>query len=788
MKHSLLVLSIVCSAPSLAATNNLSDTLPIIASQEIVLFPEQITTFYIDNDHIIRGVDKAISTDGFVLVLAAKPQTNILRSSNDAANLYEIGTVGMVLQVTPLSDGTFKVLVQGISRALVHDLFVQQQIIYADIEHLTYGTYDEYRVQELFKNIKELVNKASKYNLGEFASLVHEVANPEKLAAIVTKYLSISIEQAQKLLEASNYDQLMQELYNILSYQLGSLVMQDVIMNDSMVAMKENEKKYILQEQLKAIKKKLNQNDPDDLATILTALPLPQEIRKEVDRQLARLDQMPSTMPEYSIIQGYLEWITELPWGVETDDNLDIFHAKTILDDDHFGLKDIKERILDYIAIRKLTKDNAAPILCFVGPPGTGKTSLAKSIARSLGRNFQRISVGGVHDESEIRGHRRTYVAAMPGRIIDSIRKAGSINPVILIDEIDKVGHNSIHGDPSSALLEVLDPEQNNAFRDHYLGTTFDLSNVLFIATANTLSTMPRPLLDRMEIIEVSGYDIDEKIAIARNYLIKKAMSSAGIEGHPLTFSRETLIDLIEHYTFESGVRELERVLKKLCAKAARALIEDNTLISFTQENLEQYLGPYKYIKSDVTEQSQVGIANGLAANSFGGKITKVEALIMPGTGKLILTGSIGDVMKESANAALSYARAHAHEYAIAPEVFKENDMHIHFPAGAQKKDGPSAGIALLSSIVSALTERKINADYAMTGEINLRGNVMPIGGVKEKLLAAKRNEIRHLILPEQNKRDLVGIEDLTKGIDIIFVKHATEVLSQVLLPKEQPQ
>ncbi len=783
MKRSLLAITLLCSISSAYAKNRLPNTLPLVASSDMVVFPNQIAPLYITDQRIIKGIEKAYSANGLVLILASRPHTSY-REYFDFGDMYKIGTAASVLQITPTPEGGAKVLVQGVARASVHELFVKNNVIHGDVQPLEYKPSSPQEVEKLFTAIRELIGQASHYNLGEFAVSVENETKPEKLAHIVVTFLNLQGERAQGLLECASHVELLEELYSIIAQQFSSLIMKEAVLKESMSTIKESEKKYYLQEQLKTIKKQLGTDEATDLATKLGALPLPDEVRKEVDRQLGRLEQLPASMPESSIIQGYLEWILELPWGVETDDNLDILHAKQILNDDHFGLKEIKERILDFIAIRKLTKDNKAPILCFVGPPGTGKTSLAKSIARSLGRNFIRISVGGVHDESEIRGHRRTYVAAMAGRILEGMRKAGSMNPVILIDEIDKVGNNSMHGDPSSALLEVLDPEQNDTFRDHYLGTPFDLSKVLFIATANTLNTIPRPLLDRMEIIHISGYSLEEKSAIAKNYLIKKAITSSGLTGHPVTFSDEVLTTIIEHYTMESGVRELERVLKKLCSKAARVLVEENKLISFTVDNLEEHLGAKIFINTDFKETSQVGITNGLAGNSYGCSMLKVEALLMPGKGKLQLTGSLGKVIKESAETALSYTRAHADEYDIPKEMFTDYDMHIHFPAGATKKDGPSGGIALLSSIVSAFTDRKVNGDYAMTGEINLRGNVTAIGGVKEKIIAAKRHGISHVILPQQNKKDLAEIEDAVKGIDVIFVSHANEVLSHVLMPK----
>ena len=564
--------------------------------------------------------------------------------------------------------------------------------------------------------------------------------------------------------------------------------MQESIKNRARESMNSSQKEFYLREQLKAIRKELGDDEGDEIEEIrdkLSALPLNEEVRTEVNRQINRLEKTSPDSMESSVIRNYLEWIVALPWGYETKDNLNLEHAKQILDEDHYGLKDIKERILDFISIRQLKTDGHSPILCLAGPPGTGKTSLGKSIARSLGRNFFRVSLGGVKDEAEIRGHRRTYVGAMPGRFIQGMRKAESMNPVIMIDELDKIGAD-FRGDPSAAMLEVLDPQQNKTFYDNYLGVPFDLSRVIFIATANNIEDISKPLRDRMEVINLAGYTMEEKVHIARNYLAKRAVNDAGLEIHPIHFDDELLADLIQSYTRESGVRELDRLLKKLCSKAARSLVEKSELISFDTKNIEKYLGPRKFIQQDVDHNSQVGITNGLAWTAYGGEMLKVEAVIMPGKGKLILTGSLGAVMRESARAALSYARTHAEEFCIKPEMFTKFDLHIHVPAGATPKDGPSAGVTLLSSILSALTGRKINAAYAMTGELNLRGNVMPIGGVKEKILAAKRNAISHVILPQQNKNDLVGAEEITNGIEVIWVEHATEVMKHVLMPVEE--
>lgn len=514
----------------------------------------------------------------------------------------------------------------------------------------------------------------------------------------------------------------------------------------------------------------------------------PVEVKREIIRQIKRL--YTNGWQEAAVICDCLDWIFELPWNIETEDNLDIAHAKQVLDTDHYGLEKIKERILDFIATRKFKQNGRAPILCFVGPPGIGKTSLCKSIAKSLGRKYARISLGGVKDEAEIRGHRQAYVGAMPGRFIQALKKAGSCNPVIVLDELDKISSNNYHGDPSAAMLEVLDPQQNNAFRDNYLGVPFDLSKIMFIATANNLHTIPESLHDRLEIIELGSYLLQEKVAIAKKHLIPCAINDLGLTDYQVTIPDDVLQDIIINYTIEAGVRQLDRIIRTLCSKLTRSIAENNTVISFSKDNIEQYLGPRKLYKfvinggNDVQE-NLIGVTNGLAYTSVGGMLLKIEVVLMPGKGKLHLTGQLGDVMKESAKVALSYARVHAQEFGIDKKMFSDYDLHIHIPAGAVPKDGPSAGITMLISILSALTERKVSSKYAMTGELNLRGEIMPIGGVREKILAAQRNNIPYVLLPYQNKGCLKECQDLIKTVEVILVKTLDEVIDRALLPAE---
>ena len=611
-------------------------------------------------------------------------------------------------------------------------------------------------------------------------------AEMQKIADFILSHLNLSVEEAQALLEADTQIKFLEGIYLHLTKEIEVTETQERIRNKARDSMNKAQKEFYLREQLKAIKQELGEDDVEELESMrekLLLLDVSDEIKAEINRQINRLEKTSPDSVEATVTRNYLETMLALPWNIETKDNLSIEHAQAVLDEDHFGLKEIKDRILDFISIRNLKEDGYAPILCFAGPPGTGKTSLGKSIAKALGRQYVRISLGGVKDEAEIRGHRRTYVGSMPGRFIQAIKKAESKNPVIIIDELDKIG-SDFRGDPSAAMLEVLDPQQNKTFYDNYLGVPFDLSKIIFIATANNIDTISEPLRDRMEIINLAGYTVEEKLNIAKQHLVRKALTDTGLEGKGIIFSDEVLKELIMNYTREAGVRNLERVIRKLCSKAARTLVEEKRSLLFMPETLDKHLGPKKIIDYDQNTENEVGIANGLAWTPFGGEMLTIEAVLMPGKGKIILTGQLGDVMKESAQAALSYARAHANEFGIDQKKFTDFDIHIHIPAGAVPKDGPSGGITLLTSILSVLTNCPIDASYAMTGEINLRGKVMPIGGVKEKILAAKRNNIKTVIFPLSNKNDLVNDNDILTGIDVIWVEHADEALSKLLLPK----
>jgi ATP-dependent Lon protease len=563
--------------------------------------------------------------------------------------------------------------------------------------------------------------------------------------------------------------------------------MQERIKHNARDAINKSQREYYLREQLRAIQKELGDdadNEMEELKKKLENPALSEEAVNEAKRQMRRLERTSPDSLEATVIRNHLEWLLNLPWGKTTTDNLNIIHAKNILDRDHYGLEKIKDRILDYLSVKSFQTSDHSPILCFSGPPGVGKTSLGKSIAECLGREFFRISVGGLHDESELKGHRRTYVGALPGRFIQAISKTGSMNPVIVIDEIDKIGQSG-KGDPSAALLEILDPEQNNNFYDNYLGTHFDLSKVMFITTSNDLHNIPGPLRDRMEIIELSGYTTEEKVKIAKHHLAPRAINFSGLKEKGLELSDDVLRELILSYTRESGVRSLNRYIQTLCSKFARSMLETNSPVVFTKENLAEFLGPRKISLDKNITRNRIGVTNGLAWTPFGGCVLQVEAVLMPGNGKLTLTGQLGEVMRESAQAAVSYIRSRADVLGIKKNLFSETDLHIHFPAGAVPKDGPSAGITLVSSILSVMTQRPINGNFAMTGEVDLHGGVLPIGGLKEKILAAKQHGVTNVIAPKENKQDLDGLDDILQGITLHFVSHVDEVVSRVLMDAE---
>lgn len=771
-------------------TDQIPLIIPVVPTIDVVVFPHAVVPLLILDEKIAKGVELAQQESKKILLLAARPQADGYQGPIGVQDLYRVGTIGNIMRVMQLPEGGIKILTQGVCRARVDEIISDQDFLQARLseESLQPSQYDKQRLDIQIRHLLLLIERlslAGRIFSPDFQVVLSQIEDCEKVADFILSHLSLSISDAQNLLERSDLNDLIDGISEFLNHELEVNNVQEKIRTTTRDSINKSQREYYLREQLKAIQKELgddSETETDELREKVETLPLNDETRSEARRQLRRLEKTSPDSMEASVLRNHLDWLLGLPWGVYTKDTIDIDHAKKTLDSHHYGLEEVKDRILDFLSVRFLKDDCNSPILCLFGPPGVGKTSLGHSIAESLGRKFFRISLGGVYDESEIRGHRRTYVGALPGRFIQAIKKAGSCNPLIVIDEIDKIGMSN-RGDPSAALLEVLDPEQNNSFYDNYLGVHFDLSKSMFIATANDLSTIPGPLRDRMEIVNVSGYLPEEKINIAEQHLIKKAIKNSGLQDKGFEIGDEIVREIITGYTRESGVRDLERHIQKLCAKYARAYLETKKTVIFTKENLADYLGPRRIPFESVSKTPRIGVCNGLAWTPYGGEVLQVEAVLMPGSGKLLLTGQLGDVMKESAQAAVTYAKSHADIFGIDGKFFNDYDLHIHCPAGAVPKEGPSAGITLLSSVLSAYTKRAINGNFAMTGELNLQGSVLPIGGVKEKILAAKQNGLSTIILPKLNEKDTIGLDKLFEGMKIIFVENVDEVLEHVLMP-----
>ncbi len=765
------------------------EKLPVLPLKDLVVYNSMIIPLYESRPFAIDAIDESLGSHRFLFVCTQKDATIENPGIDD---LYEVGSVVMVLRMIKANEGQRKLLVQGLSRARAHSLLETDSFLTAKIDLLV---EEEVEVNEVDK---EALIRAAREQSEQLLSIrgipsqeimqaLFAIDEPGKLADIIATNMRLTINQGQALLECLNpYDRLRQ-VNNYLSKEIEVATVQSRIQSVAREGMDKAQKDYYLREQLKAIRTELGDNvdteeELDDLKEAIAKAGLPQEVKKEADKQYKRLSTMHSDSAEAGVIRNYLEWITDLPWIKVTKDNLDILKAKEILDEDHFGLEKIKDRILEFLSVRKLKPDTKGSILCFAGPPGVGKTSLGKSIARAMGRKFQRISLGGIRDEAEIRGHRRTYIGAMPGRIIQALKQAGTRNPVILLDEIDKLS-NDFRGDPSSALLEALDPEQNVNFSDHYLNVPYDLSRVLFICTANYLDAIPSALRDRLEIISLSGYTEQEKLAIAKAHLVPRQVEDNGLAKKDVTFRDTALEEIIHGYTREAGLRKLEREIGGVCRKLARKRAMGETKkYSVTPKLVAELLGAPRYLDDEKDTHLEPGIVQGLAWTSVGGEVLYVEATTMKGKGGLTLTGHLGTVMKESASAALSYARSHAEELGIEPDFNEKLDIHIHVPAGATPKDGPSAGVTMITSLISVLTGRSVRADVCMTGEITLRGRVMPVGGIKEKILAGVARGLKHAIIPAQNTKDLEEIpQELRDKIEFHPVSHVNEVLEFVL-------
>lgn len=763
--------------------------LPVLPIRDIVIFPYMIIPLFVGRDISIKAIDEAMSGNKMVLFVTQK-DVNIETPSTE--DLFKIGTVGNILRMLKLPDGRFKVLVQGLAKARILNYTQTEPYYIGEIEKVVDQPTPEITVEieALMRNVRDLMDKSvglGKSFLPDILVLIENIDEPGRLADLVASNLGLKSDQAQELLEITDPVARLKRIGELLNREVELLTVQQKIQSDVKGEIDKTQREYFLREQMKAIQKELGEIDERteeilDLSKKVEAAKMPEKVAKEAMKQVHRLEKMHPDSAEAGTIRTYVDWLIEIPWSKSTKDNLDLKKAKKVLDEDHYDLEQVKERILEYLGVRKLKAKMKGPILCFVGPPGVGKTSLGKSIARALGREFFRMSLGGVRDEAEIRGHRRTYVGAMPGRIIQGIKTAGKNNPVFMLDEVDKIGMD-FRGDPASALLEVLDPEQNFAFADHYLGVPFDLSNVMFITTANLIDPIPSPLRDRMEIITLSGYTSEEKLGIAKNYLISKQLEEHGITEKNLKIHDSAVLQIISHYTREAGVRNLERQIANLCRKVARKIAEGKVKdYRISSLNLSKHLGVPKFLPEEEMEKDEVGVATGLAWTETGGDIIYIEATIMKGKGHITLTGQLGDVMKESAHAALSYIRSKAKEIGIDNTLFAKNDIHIHVPAGATPKDGPSAGITMATSIASAFTGRPVSKSTAMTGEVTLRGRVLPIGGLKEKTLAAKRMGIHKILIPARNKKDLDDIPKyVKKDMEFILVETMDEVLKKAL-------
>ncbi|MFA4830370.1 MAG: endopeptidase La, partial [Thermodesulfovibrionales bacterium] len=727
------------------------DSLPVLPVRDIVVFPYMILPLFVGRDMSIKAIEHSLNTNKMVMLLTQKD----LNAENPIPDeLYSIGTVGLIMRMLKLPDGRVKILVQGLAKARAVKFSQEEPFFTAGIEKILDKKPEEItiEIEAIMRSVREQIDKAvslGKMVLPDIMIVIENLDDPGKLADLIASNIGLKTEQAQAVLEITDNVKRLKKVSEIMNREIELLTVQQKIQTEVRGEIDKTQREYFLREQLKAIQKELGDIDDKteeikEFKKKILEVKMPEKVQKEAEKQLKRLEKMHPDSAEAGTVRTYLEWMVEVPWSISTKDSLDIKAARKVLDDDHYDLEKVKERILEYLSVRKLKKGQMkGPILCFIGPPGVGKTSLGKSIARSLGREFVRMSLGGVRDEAEIRGHRRTYVGALPGRIIQGLKTAGTNNPVFMLDEIDKIGMD-FRGDPSSALLEVLDPEQNNTFVDHYLTVPFDLSRVMFITTGNLVDTIPSPLRDRMEIIHLSGYTAEEKLGISKNYLIPKQLEEHGITNEILKITDLAVLMTISQYTREAGVRNLEREIANLCRKVAKKIAEGKQKIFvINAKNLHRFLGIPKYLPEEEMEKDEVGVSTGLAWTESGGDIIYVEATTMKGKGSLTLTGQLGDVMKESAQAALSYVRSKATSLGIKDEVFSKTDIHIHVPAGATPKDGPSAGITMATAIASALTGKPVKKDVAMTGEVTLRGRVLPIGGLKEKALAAKRMGIK---------------------------------------------
>lgn len=772
----------------MAASEEERTSLPLLPLRGILVFPGMVLHLDVGREKSIQALEKAMVDENLILL---STQRELQIENPEPKDIYSVGTIVKVRQMLKLPNGTIRVLVEGMKRARILEYVKTDQYFEVRYEEIQEINRDDLDIMALMRSVLdhfEQYLRLSKKLSPDIYAAVADIEEPGRLSDLIASHLPIKTAEKQTLLETIDVQQRLEKLLVIIHNEKEVLELEKKINTRVKKQMEKTQKEYYLREQMKAIQRELGEKEGrlaevEELREQLEKLSAPEQVKEKVDKEIDRLEKIPTTSAEGGVIRTYVEWLLELPWEKMTEDDLDLERAENILNEDHYGLDKAKERILEYLAVQKLANKLKGPILCFVGPPGVGKTSMARSIARALNRRFVRISLGGVRDEAEIRGHRRTYVGAMPGRIIQGMKTAGSKNPVFLLDEIDKMSMD-FRGDPASALLEVLDPNQNTAFSDHYIEIPFDLSKVLFITTANSVYNIPQPLLDRMEVLHISGYTEFEKEKIAKKYLLPKQIKEHGLKPENIQIHTGAILKLIRNYTREAGVRNLERMIGTLCRKAAKEIVGGRKKrFVVTERGLHKYLGPIKYRYGVMEEEDQVGVATGLAWTEVGGDILSIEVTLVPGKGKLTLTGKLGEIMKESAQAAFSYIRSRAEQWDIDPEFHEKYDIHIHVPEGSIPKDGPSAGITMATAMISALTGIPVSKNVAMTGEITLRGRVLPIGGLKEKALSAHRAGIQHILIPKDNEKDLVDIpKSVLKNLTVTSVSHMDEVLKLALV------
>ncbi|SFS99066.1 endopeptidase La [Marininema halotolerans] len=766
--------------------------LPLLPLRGLLVYPNMVLHLDVGRERSVKALEQAMVDDDLIL-LASQHEVQI--EEPDPEDIFEMGTVARVRQMLKLPNGTIRVLVEGLHRAKLIEFTEVDPYYKVRVSEIEQDEVQDINVEALMRSVLdhfEQYLRLSKKVSPETLSSVSDIDEPGRLADVIASHLPLKVEDKQKILETVDIPKRLETLLTILNDEREVLELEKTISQRVKKQMEKTQKEYYLREQMKAIQRELGEKEGrmgevEELRNRLEKLTVPEVVKEKVEKELGRMEKTPTSSAEGGVIRTYVEWLLDLPWDKETEDDLDINKAEKILNQDHYGLEKAKERVLEYLAVQQMVKQLKGPILCLVGPPGVGKTSLARSISRALGRKFVRVSLGGVRDEAEIRGHRRTYVGAMPGRIIQGMKTAATSNPVFLLDEIDKMAMD-FRGDPASALLEVLDPEQNATFSDHYIETPYDLSKVMFITTANAVHGIPRPLLDRMEMLHIAGYTEIEKERITREYLIPRQMKEHGLTKDKLQIHGDAVLKVIRRYTREAGVRNLERTIGTLCRKAAKQLVAgEKKKVVVTAKNLPQFLGAEKFRYGRAEETDQIGAVTGLAWTAAGGDTLTIEVTILPGKGKLTLTGKLGDVMKESAQAAFSYIRSRAKELSIDPDFHEKHDIHIHVPEGAIPKDGPSAGIAMATALVSALSGRAVSREVGMTGEVTLRGRVLPIGGLKEKSLAAHRAGLKHILIPYENEKDLEEIpESVRKELKVTPVRHMDQVLELALVPEAE--